>query len=252
MKQITFDNIFTLGEVVTETEEYIHFHYPDMLTRYDSNFIKFKVEPSMNYFKEMEVYLRDYYLEKGQNHVKFTFPDNTNLAKDLTAYLKENGYETGFLELYAINPKNYPSVSNNPDVEIQVVTDVNLELYLELQYRQDVKYGVEFAEQKAELIKRQLLDPNIRQLLAFYKETPVGYVDIIISDGTVEIDNLAVEEQYRNKGIGSQLQKFAMDAYPEKTVVLVADGEDTPRDMYKKQNYQCLGFKYETLRIYKD
>ena len=88
--------------------------------------------------------------------------------------------------------------------------------------------------------------------MAFYKGSPAGYVDVIISNETVEIDNLTVDESFQKKGIGSRLQKFVMESFPEKIVILVADGEDTPREMYKKQNYQYHGFKYETQKIYQD
>ena len=88
--------------------------------------------------------------------------------------------------------------------------------------------------------------------MAFYKGSPAGYVDVIISNETVEIDNLTVDEEFQKKGIGSRLQKFVMDSFPEKVVILVADGEDTPREMYKKQNYQYHGFKYEILKLYQD
>ncbi|UPG63753.1 GNAT family N-acetyltransferase [Metabacillus endolithicus] len=86
--------------------------------------------------------------------------------------------------------------------------------------------------------------------MAYYKGNPAGYVDIIISSKTAEIDNLAVDEEFRNKGIGSRLQKFAMETFPEKTVILIADGEDTPKEMYKKQNYQYCGFKYGVQKVY--
>lgn len=63
--------------------------------------------------------------------------------------------------------------------------------------------------------------------MAYYKGNPAGYVDIIISNETAEIDNLSVEEKYRNKGIGSKLQNYVMETFPQKTVILIADGEDT-------------------------
>lgn len=43
-----------------------------------------------------------------------------------------------------------------------------------------------------------------------------------------------------------------MDSFPKRVVVLVADGEDTPKEMYKKQNYQYYGLKYEAQKIYHD
>lgn len=141
---------------------------------------------------------------------------------------------------------------SNPDIDIQVVTEKNLEILLNLQYQHDLNYGNGFAEQKANLIKRQFEDQNIQQILAFYKGSLAGYVDVIISSETAEIDGLTVDGIFRNKGIGSSLQKFVMESFPEKIVILVADGEDTPREMYKKQNYQYFGFKYEVQKVYQE
>ena len=214
--------------------------------------LNLKILPSLTEFKEVENYLRDYHLKKGQKHVKFYFPANIKPTGELLAYMTDMGYEIGFLELYAIQPKHFPAVRNNLDIDIQIVTDKNLEVLLNLQYQYDLNYGSEFANQKADLIKRQFNDRNIQQILAFYKGSPAGYVDIIISNKTAEIDNLTIDKPFQNKGIGSKLQKFVMELFPEKIVILVADGEDTPREMYKKQNYQYHEFKYEAQRIYQD
>ncbi|GAB4075053.1 GNAT family N-acetyltransferase [Barrientosiimonas marina] len=252
MQQITFENIYTLGNIATENALYRHFHYPDMLISYDSNFIEFKVLPSLTEFKRVEIYLREYHFKRGQRHLKFYFPVNIKPSEELNIYLTDMGYEIGFQELYAIQPKQFPSVENNPDIDIEKVTNKNLAVNLDLQYRNDLEFGREFADQKANLIKRQFEGQDIQQVLAFYKESPAGYVDVIISDETVEIDNLTVDESFRNKGIGSRLQKFVMDSFPERIVILVADGEDTPKEMYKKQNYKYQGFKYEAQKIYQD
>ena len=76
MKQLTFEDTYTLGNIVDENALYRHFHYPEMLIRYDSNFIKFKTLPSLTEFIEVENYLRDYHMKRGQKHVKFSFPTN--------------------------------------------------------------------------------------------------------------------------------------------------------------------------------
>ncbi|MCM3409721.1 GNAT family N-acetyltransferase [Metabacillus litoralis] len=252
MEKVSFEDIYTLGKIVAENDLYRHFHYPEMLVRYDSNFIEFKKLPTLPEFKPVEKYLREYHQKNGQKHVKFYFPANQKPTTELNAYLTDEGYEIGFIELFAILPKDFPALTNNPDIQIEAVTEKNVELYLALQYKHDLEYGSEFAKQKKDLIKRQFKEPHILQVLAYYKGNPAGYVDIIISSETAEIDNLAVEEEFRNKGIASRLQKFVMERFPEKTVILIADGEDTPREMYKKQNYQYCGFKYEAQKVYQD
>lgn len=252
MKQITFENIHIIGDITTENALYKHYHYPEMIVRYDSNFIAFKSIPTITEFDEAEKYLRAFHLDKGQNHVKFTFPQDRKLETELTTYLTGKGYDIGFIELYAIQPRNFPPVQDNNDIEIRVVTDANLAELLQLQYKSDVAFGTEFANQKIDLIKRHFKNPSIQQVLAFYKGKPAGYVYLIITNQTVEIDNLSVDEAFQRKGIGSQLQKFAMDSFPDKTVILVADGEDTPREMYTKQNYTYCGFTYEIQKVYED
>ena len=250
MKHITFEDIYTLGHVVEENKQCRHVHYPEMLTRYDSNFIEFKTLPSLTEFKGAEYYLKTYHIKNGQKHVKFYFPADEKIGEELTGYLNHSCYEIGFIELYAIQPNQFPLVENNPDIEIQAVTAENLETFLKLQYQQDLEFGSEFADQKVDLHKRNFNDEDILQVIAFYKGVPAGSVDVIISNETAEIDGLVVNVNYQKKGIGSRLQKFVMDTFHDKTIILVADGEDTPREMYQRQNYQYLGYKYQAQKIY--
>ncbi|MCL6573329.1 MAG: GNAT family N-acetyltransferase [Bacillus sp. (in: Bacteria)] len=252
MVQVTFENIYTLGHLVVENNQYKHIHYPQMLTRYDSNFIEFKKIPTLTEFKNAESYLRSYHLKNNQKHVKFYFPANEILTGELVDYINHSGYEISFIELYAVQPNQFPLVKDNPDIEIHVVTDKNLETFLKLQFQQDLEFGSKYATEKIELHKRNFEDQHILQLLAFYQGTPAGSVDIIISIETAEIDNLVVSESYQKKGIGSRLQKFVMERFYNKTIILVANGDDTPREMYKRQNYQYHGYKYQSQKVYEN
>lgn len=252
MRQVTFKDTYTLGDIVNETALFIHYHYPKMLMRYDSNFIEFKTLPSLSEFIAVERYLKAFHLKKGQKHLKFYFPENVKPTEKLMTYLTDTNYEIGFLELYTIEPKYFPRVENNSEIDIQLVTDKTLAILLDRQYKHSVEFGEEFAKQKLELIKRQFINPSIQQLLAFYEGKPAGYLDIIIASETAEIDDLSVNQAFQRKGIGSRLQRFVMDLFPEKIVLLIADGEDTPREMYKKQNYKNVGFKYEVQKVDED
>lgn len=249
LMQITFENIYIHSHVVVENNLYKQFHFPEMLSRYDSNYIEFKTFPKLDEFKHAEGYLRDYHLRNGQKHVKFKFPVDEKIPVELVNYLNQEEYDIGFLELYAIQPIQFPEVKDNPDIEVQIVTEHNLKAFLTLQYLQDIVFGSNFANQKVELNKRIFEDPNFMQLLALYKGTPAGVVDVIISKDTAEIDNLGVDETFQKKGIGSKIQKFVMDTFEDKTVILVADGQDTPKEMYKRQNYQYLGYQYYTQKV---
>ncbi|MEW9677117.1 GNAT family N-acetyltransferase [Lentibacillus sp. L22] len=250
MTKITFQNIQTIGHVIHETDQYRQFHYPEMLIRYDSNFIDFKSMPSLTTFMETEKYLRDFHLQHGQHHVKFTFPENEKLSEELRNYFCKLNYDVGFLELYAIQPSQFPSIADNPDIQVYQVRGNHVQEFLALRYRQDLQFGKEFADQRVNLTRRQLEDPAIIQLIAYYQGVPAGSVDVIIADDTVEIDGLHVGESFQRKGIGSRLQQYVMQTFPDKTVILVADGEDTPKEMYRKQHYNYLGFQYEVQKIF--
>lgn len=249
MKEISFEDIYTLGDIVMGNSCYRHFHNSIMRTRYDSNFIEFKQDPSLSQFKEVEEYLRDFHIKKGQDHLKFVFPANTKLTGELMSYLEERAFEIGWIELYAIKPVEFPALDQDTAIDVQKVTEETLELLVNLKYNADLEFGEAFARHKMDLTRQQFTDPSVQQVLAFYQGIPAGYVDLIVSQKTIEIDDLTVKESLQRKGIGSRLQKFAMDTFSDKTVILLADGQDTPREMYKKQNYHYLGFKYEALKV---
>lgn len=251
MKQITFDDLYKEGEVVTENRLYRHFHHSEMLFRHDSNYIEFKQLPVLSEFEEAVEYLKEYHREKGQNHVRFVFPADEKLTADLFFDLISKDFNMGIVELYAIEPKDFPDIKENPDIVVRPFTEGDLDMYLSFQFRQDLAYGREFAEQKTEQYKRRFDQDNILQLLAYYKGEIAGSLELIIMDEMAEIDGLAVDASFQRKGIGSHLQKFVMEKYPEKVIILAADGEDSPREMYKKQNYQYIGFRHEVQKIYR-
>lgn len=250
MKRVTFRDVYLLSDVVKENELYRQYHYPKMPARYDSNFIEFKQLPTLSDFEEAVAYLKEFQKQNGQKHVKFVFPAGEKLTADLFFYLIGQDFNMGIMELYAIDPNDFPDVEADPDIDIQVVTEDNFETYLHLQYQHDLPYGKDFADQKVMYHKRHFADDKVTQMLAFYKGAVAGSVDVILDTGTAEIDGLAVGETFQRKGIGSRLQKQVMELFPDRTVILVADGEDSPREMYKKQNYQYIDYRHEVQRIF--
>ncbi len=80
----------------------------------------------------------------------------------------------------------------------------------------------------------------IKRLVAYSNNEPIGVVDVIESENYIELDGFGVLEQFRHQGIGSTMQSITSEyaiSRDHKPVILVADGEDTAKDMYAKQGY---------------
>lgn len=240
------------GEVVLDTARFRHYHDPKMLSRYDSNFIAFKEMPNKKEFSDTEKYLQEYHVARGQKHVKFVFPPNEKLDDSLLTNLSSEGYDTGFTELYKINPRDFPGYEMQKEIEIAHVGANQLEDFLTLNYQQDLVFGSAFASMKQENNRSHFKDSAFGQVIAYYNGVPAGGLVAILKEQTVEIDGLFVLPEFQRKQIAAHLQQFVMKSFPEKTVILLADGEDTPREMYKKQNYEYVSFQYETVKVFEE
>jgi len=249
MKNITYQEIHKSSSVHFENELYVHWHNPEFPDSYDSNCLEFKQQPSLTAFMEAETYLRKFHLKNGQQHVKFYFPQDGKPSQELLDYLGSQGYSIGMTELYVLKPGQFIGRKAVEDIRITSVDDTNADPFLKMQYSQDRLYGETFAKQKQDLLKQQIQDPDRLMVMAYDEGTPAGFAEVIIKEQTAEIDNLLVLEESRGKGIGTAIQQYVVNIFPDKMIILVADGDDTPRQMYKKQGYQYRGFRYEVQKI---
>lgn len=244
---VSFKDIETDGNILVETNRYIHYQTLNKKIQYDSNKIVYKIMPELHTFQEDEAYLKAMHEKHGQQFLKFVFPDNINLKQDLKDYLVKQGYKIGWLELYSNKEKKFKD-TNTEDIRVEVTNEENFVDFLNLSYEFDQEYGEEYATLKIESNKQQFHSDNPIQVISYYRDKPSGILLIWNQEKYVELDSFAVIESYRNKGIGSKMQAFVAKIAEQRSIILVADGEDTAKDMYKKQGYQYTGFQYEILK----
>ncbi|MEK4148212.1 GNAT family N-acetyltransferase [Robertmurraya sp. FSL W8-0741] len=245
-----FSDIFYRGEMVFENQLIRHYHTAEMLLLYDGNFIQFKRVPTLAELVESVQYLRDFHQQNGQEHVKLLFPENEKIPDELWQYLKNTGFNIGSQEFYYILPSDFAKVDKNQTITVDKVTDQNLCQFLKLAYEIDSEISLDFARQKRDIHVQNFGSQKFMQLMAYYDGNPAGMVDAIIGHETVEIDGLVILPSYRRRGVASQLQQFIMEEFADKRIILVADGEDSVKEMYKNQNYRYGGFKFEALKVY--
>lgn len=78
--------------------------------------------------------------------------------------------------------------------------------------------------------------------MAEASEKVVGYVACLVSDGMGHLDSIAVEDDFRGKGIGKKLYNFIVNYFQKKKVEII-ELEVRPENKKVIEWYQRLGFK---------
>lgn len=247
---LTFDNTTSKTTLIEENEFYQLYHNHDASFMYDYNFMRLKYLPTLEEFVLIEKILLEFHEDMEMDHLKFCWPDNTGVTKPIIDYLSRRGYGMEMLELYAIDPKDFLPSGGNPAVTVEFVTKETLADFKHINRVQDVKISETFAYQKQDLYDLDFKDSSVQQVIAYLGDSAVGGLDLLISEKTIEIDNFFVLDRYRKRGFGTEIQNFVMDIAEasSRTVILVADAEDTPKDMYLKQNYTYLSYQVGALK----
>lgn len=249
MTDISFQDIMQTGQKYFENQSKVTYLTPSEPLTYDTNKIVYKEAPTIESWKEDVIDQKKLHLNQGSNHLAFTFPENFNLNNEWKALLKKENYQLGLLELYTIEPKVLMKLKKLDSIEISLVDNHNLEDYLALYKSFALPYGEEFANESVSKVREQFKQDNrIKRLVAYYDKSPAGILDMIVKENTIEIDGFGVLEQFQHKGIGSTMQRKVAEVAQSRTIILVADGEETAKDMYAKQGYQYKGFVYHIVK----
>ena len=78
---------------------------------------------------------------------------------------------------------------------------------------------------------------TVKRLVAYVDNEPVGTVDVIITDETIEIDSFGVIEQFQRQGIGSTIQAYIGNLANERPVILVAMEKTHKRYVHETRLY---------------
>lgn len=247
---LTFLAINTYGEIVEKTEMYDVYRLREVSDRYDSNFMLLKQMPSEANLNDFITILIEKAKKDNQTHGKFVFPENRAPSEELRAFAEAQGFEWSLLELYSINPTEFKAnnYSNQPTISIQYVNEDTLQSYLQMHFEDAVQWGEEYATNIRNFKRKLIQNGQLTVVVALQNGEVIGSTDVIESEHYLEIDHFLVRPSYQKRGIGTMIQQFVMDLAKGKTVILVADGEDTPRAMYAKQGYQYEGFQYAALK----
>lgn len=245
--KISMDNIFQQGTIFKNEKDKTIYLTPDEPLVYDTNKWEYKYLPSITEFKQHVLKQAKLHQQQGSEHLAFVFPENVLLSDTWINLLERTGFELGLMELYAIEAKDFPQ-SNNTDIDIQFVSSESIEDYIQIYRTFALPYGNAYANESIQLLRASYGIDNKERLIAYKAGQPVGILDIIVSDNTIEIDGFGVLPNFQRQGIGTVMQSFVARYAGEKPMILIADGEDTAKNMYIKQGYQFISFKYQIVK----
>lgn len=249
---MNFDDTYIDTPLYQEDSIVKHYYDAEMPSRYNSNFMLFKQMPTLEEFQCYEQKQFDFHQAHHMKHRRFLFPENQELPAALFTYIEAQHYVVGSLELYAMLPIEFNGSSFNEEVAVQYVDSALLPAFLAFQYTVDLAYGEVFATEKQHLLKKQFNDPAIQFVVALLDGQIVGSLLLFLTADKVELDSFVILDSMQRRGIGSTMQHFVMKHHTEQTILLVADGEDTPREMYAKQGYHYCSAWHEIVFLPKE
>jgi len=250
---VSFDNIEHNTALISENEYFKQFYNENALFKYDSNFFQLKYQPTLVEFELIENMHIDFSEKVGLNHVKFLWSENKGVTPEIIHYFEQTGYELNMLNLYSIHPDEFVPSRTNSNTEVIQVTEKSLPVFKMINYTEDLTIDRNYAKSMEPFYKKLFALDNYLFLMAYLNDEPAGSVILIESDHYIEIDDLFVVKEYRNQGIGTEIQKSVMELarQKQKEVILVADAEDTPKNMYEKQGYEYISYQIGAQYVFK-
>ncbi|WP_199186200.1 GNAT family N-acetyltransferase [Staphylococcus shinii] len=244
---ISMANIFQEGKIYSDDQVKTIYLTTEEPLVYDANKWMYKEMPAIKDWKQHMEMQQSLHRQQYSDHLAFTFPENTPLSQLWLDEIKSYGFELGCMELYAIEAKNIRRTQNH-NIDVKFVTNQTLEDYIKIYRQFSEPFGLKYTEESIRVIRNQFRSENKSRIIAYDNHIPVGILDLIITEKTVEIDGFGVLEDYQRRGIGKTMQSFVADVSEDKVIILIADGEDSAKHMYIKQGYIFISYCYQILK----
>ena len=239
--------IFTGSIKSYETDLFYQMENKEVYLKFDANTFVFKRMPTV---AELKTAIFEMERKKINECLKIRFPIKQELPQEVIAYLVSESITINKIHLYSIQTNNFPArIAQN--IVVKKVDKSNYQEFAQLVYQSDSEYGKPYAKQNGDWNYQKFLNSACFEFyLAYIDDMPAGTVTIIKHTLTsVELDAFVVLPQYQRQGVGTAMQSYIMQQHANKELFLIADGYDTPKDMYEKQGYQLQFVWYEGQRV---
>lgn len=244
----SINDIYIDGNIVENHKRYTRFLTPRQPLKFDANKWVYHEMPDVLTFKADMMLQQKHHRAQESYHLNFDFPEDTPLSQDMLRFLRASGFELGCIEMYAIEGDILQKLTDEP-IDLKKVTHQTVQDYMNIFNIMGEPYGEDYLKEAGNHIIEQVkLGTNKLDYYVAYDEgAPVGILNLISTCHTLEIDGFAVKPEQQRRGIGTRMQAQVGKFANQRLVILVADAEDTVKDMYVKQGYTYLHFRYSAL-----
>lgn len=172
---------------------------------------------------------------------------NNNLSNDILSIIPSDAMVDLF-GIYKLDFSRIDSWKENTNCHIAKVcsqTQVGELVDLEIDEYGE-KYGKDFCERSTQYFGDiYLSDFGVNAYIAYLFDEVVGKCQLLIDGSIAKIEYLDIKKTARNKKIATTLlKKVATIAMQQgaTTIYLVADENDTPKEMYGKMGFSKVGY----------
>ncbi|HEO7183854.1 TPA: DUF5613 domain-containing protein, partial [Streptococcus agalactiae] len=131
-----------------ETNRYKHFKNIITSERYFSNYISYKIMPTVSEFLQDMIYLADEQKDYQSDFAFVFFEENAELSSELQRTLSQQGFESEKHIIFT-NSLNHLKLFEKEfdDITFTKLNENYLEKYLKFKYKQSIVYGEIYAKQ---------------------------------------------------------------------------------------------------------
>ena len=225
---------------VKDEGQFIRYEDPQILDMYDHQFIKLKEMVSDEALQEIVNKETKMRIEQHQPACEIKLVDAPQV---IPVSYSQVAAEVEHLGIYVCNLEKVESWSVLSGCELkQIKTNEDIEDLAKLDIISDGEScGEDFCKRRASRRgKVYTADEGCDSHLLYYKEEIVARCDLFVEGETAKIEDFVVRPDAQRKGIGTTFLKVLVQkaiGRGAKIVYLVADEDDTPKEMYLK-----LGF----------
>ncbi|KAB3529414.1 GNAT family N-acetyltransferase [Alkaliphilus serpentinus] len=187
---------------------------------------------------------------RDKSFINFLFHPNYHL--DWKSF-KDIGLEVSFLAYMTIEAEKFKIYKLNEECIVKIAEDEGM-LYdgiicdingddsdFSFSYRSNIRKKNVFLNHRDRFF----------YFIAYINNVPVGKCEVFIDGNLLRVESLMVLDSFRGKRIGSNIlhavKEFAIKKNI-KTIYLMAEVDDTPKEMYRKMGFDTLGKECWMLR----